>query len=143
MFSVLNLGNLSLIGIAIHSTRLIAESIASKNMVRKNITEKNALALQNNASVSGITAKARLGHHFATSVTSTQLCAAKYPSVPNTAIADKNEMRVFPNATRTVAFTISVFSLLSAQYAIITHIDTDSVKKICPPAAVQVASSQS
>lgn len=52
-------------------------------------------------------------------------------------------MMVFPIATIAVAFTISVFSLLSAQYAIITHIETDSVKNICPPAAVQVESSQS
>ena len=73
MFSVFQFLNLSLIGIAIPSTRLIAESIASKNIVKKNITAKNAEALPNKASVSGITANARLGHPFTTSVTSTQL----------------------------------------------------------------------
>jgi len=73
IFSHENLENLSLIGIAIASTRLIAESIASKNIVRKNITAKNAEAVPKRASVSGMTAKARLGPHFTTSVTSTQL----------------------------------------------------------------------
>jgi len=73
IFSVLQFLNLSLIGIAMASTKLIAESIASKKIVRKNMTEKNALAVPNRASVSGITANTRLGHPFTTSVTSTQL----------------------------------------------------------------------
>lgn len=115
MFSHLNLENLSLIGIAIASTRLIAESIASKKIVRKNITEKNADAVPKRASVSGITANARLGHPFTTSVTSTQLCPARYPSVPNTTIAEINDINVFPRATKNVAFTISLFSLFRAQ----------------------------
>jgi len=130
-------------GIAIPSIKLIAESIARRNIVRKNRTEKNAEAFPNKASVSGMTAKARLGHHFTTSVTSTQFVCAKNPSVPNTAIAERNEIKVFPAATSIVALTISVFSLLRAPYAIITHIATESVKNICPHAAVQVESSQS
>jgi len=73
IFSHLNCENLSLIGIAMASTKLMAESIASKKIVRKNITEKNAEALPKRVSVSGMTAKARLGPHFTTSVTSTPL----------------------------------------------------------------------
>jgi len=82
-----------------HSSSAMAESIASMNIVAKNITENKALKDEKVASVSGITANARDGPHLATSVISTPLRVARYPSVPNIPSAERNDISVFHNAT--------------------------------------------
>lgn len=123
-----------------HSKRAIAESIASMNIVAKNITEKSAENDENVASVSGMTANARDGPHWATCVTSTPFLAARYHRVPNIPSAESIEINVFPSATYITDFAISDFGFLNAPYTIIAHIAIERVKNICPAAAVQVLS---
>jgi len=131
------------IGNVVASSNAIAESIAKKNTVIKNMTEKSAENDENVASVSGIIANTREGQPLATSVTATQFWVARYPSVPNTAKADKSEIRVFQSATYTTDFAISDFGFLNAPYTIIAHIASERVKNICPAAAVHVLRLQS
>ena len=112
-------------------------------MVKKNTIAKRELKAGSFARISGKITKTKLGHHFATSVTSTPFWVAKYPRVPKTAIAERSEIIVFQIATKDTAFTISDFSHFRAPYANIIHMATEIVKNICPAAADQVASSPS
>jgi hypothetical protein len=101
-YSVFSFLNLSLKATPTASTKDIAESIASKNTVIKNITANKLCKAGNKFIVSGIVTNTKEGHPATTFSTGNHFCAAKYPNVPNTAIADKDEIRVFHNATMIV-----------------------------------------
>jgi len=89
--------------------------MANKNTVRKKIIDINIDNHQKCVSISGITEKTKLGHHFTTSVIGTHFIHARYQRVQKTVIADKNDTSVFQSATIIVDLTISDSSFLSDQ----------------------------
>jgi hypothetical protein len=100
MYCDCNFLNFLPIVIAGVSNIAIAESIAKKNTVKKKIMANNGHTNdQNVENIAGSVTNINPGQPLATSLTHTHCDAAMYHSDENTAIADRNDTKVFHNTT--------------------------------------------